>query len=84
MELTPVPNPFSKVLNFLEKLEETNIWYRLEHVRDSIMVILAIPGQRWEVEFFDDGHVEVERFVSAGPLEDEAALTLLWSLIREP
>ena len=30
------------------------------------MVIVDIPGERWEVECFEDGEIEVERFVSAG------------------
>ncbi|HYU21110.1 MAG TPA: hypothetical protein VEQ11_20665 [Chloroflexota bacterium] len=63
-----------KLLQFLEQLERAKIWYRLEHVRDSVMVIVTVPGQRWEVEFFDDGHVEVERFRSLGKIEGEDAL----------
>jgi len=31
----------------------------------------------WEVEFFDDGSVEVERFISDGEISDEAALNEL-------
>ncbi len=43
------------------------------------MVELAIPGERWEVEFFEDGHVEVERFRShPGGLEDESILEQLF------
>lgn len=30
------------------------------------MVDIAVPGARWEVEFFADGHVEVEIFRSNG------------------
>ncbi len=36
------------------------------------MVILAVPGERWEVEFFQDGTVEIERFVSTGVKADQA------------
>ena len=56
----------AKALDFLDRLDDARIWYRLEHVRDALMVVTAVPGERWEIEFFDDGHVEVERFVSTG------------------
>lgn len=65
----------NKLLLFLNKLENNNIYYKLNKVRDSILVEVVIPGQRWEVEFFDDGHVEIEKFVSTGVIygEEEAA-----------
>ncbi|MDK8640445.1 hypothetical protein [Niallia taxi] len=25
---------------------------------------IAVPGQRWEVEFMEDGTVEIEKFIS--------------------
>ena len=56
-------NPMNDLLNFLVKLEEKKISYRLEHNReDSIMVLIAVPGERWEVEFFGDGRIEIELF----------------------
>jgi len=30
------------------------------------MISVALPGERWEIEFFEDGHIELERFVSQG------------------
>jgi hypothetical protein len=51
------------LLQFLVELEGRKIPYRLEHNRqDSIMVLLADPGERWEVEFFGDGRIETEVF----------------------
>lgn len=41
------------------------------------MVTVNIPGERWEVEFFDDGNVEVERFVSTGVVDGAALLDTL-------
>jgi len=45
------------------------------------MVEVHVPGARWEVEFFADGHVEVEVFKSAGGVlrhaEAESALQQL-------
>ena len=57
------PNALKKLVDFLEKLESLKIHYALEHNRsDSIMVLVAVPGERWEIEFFPDGHIEVEVF----------------------
>jgi hypothetical protein len=57
---------FGQLLEFLERLERAKIWYRLLHVRDSIMVAVDLPGYRWEVEFFENGAIEFEEFASTG------------------
>jgi hypothetical protein len=55
------------MLDFLLALEERKIACRLSLVRaEALMVEVAVPGERWEVEFFADGTVETERFVSEG------------------
>ena len=55
--------PFQKLLDFLSDLEKRKIFHRLGQIRpEAIMVEIAVPGERWEVEFFADGHVEVEVF----------------------
>ena len=68
-----------KLFDFLSKLEENKIYYRLNKVRDSIMVEIAVPGQRWEVEFFDDEHVEIEKFVSDGVIYNQEELEGLFN-----
>ena len=65
------------LLRFLDQLELAKIAYRLERIRDSIMVVVAVPGERWEVEFFDDGQVEIERFFSTGTIEGDDVLDRL-------
>ena len=65
---------FTALLSFLEDLDRSRIAYRLEHIRDSIMIALAVPGERWEIEFFPDGHIEVERFISSGQIEGKEKL----------
>jgi hypothetical protein len=64
-------NPLGKLLEFISIIEKNNIFYRLEHVRDSIMVVMVVPGEYWEVEFFEDGSIEVERFVSSEGVRGE-------------
>lgn len=76
------PSSFQKLLDFLAKLGERKIPYRLSCWREeAIMVELATPGERWEIEFFADGHVEVERFRSDGRIADESAFADLFSAL---
>ena len=69
-----------RIIFFLDELDENNIYYVLRKVRDSIMVDISIPGQRWEVEFFGDGHVECEKFFSNGDVSDIDIKSLLSEL----
>jgi hypothetical protein len=73
-------NPLQKLLGFLSDLDERKIFHRLSQVRpEAIMVEIAVPGERWEVEFFADGHVEVEVFgPSPGIVGGEEALRRLY------
>jgi hypothetical protein len=70
---------FGKVMTFLDKLEQSKISYTLAHHRDeALMVNVAVPGERWEIEFLRDGSVEVERFSSDGEIYDEESLVELF------
>ena len=63
----------SRLLSFLTRLTEAKIHFRLAHNRDDgITVEVTVPGERWEVDFLDDGTVDVERFLSTGEVEDAA------------
>jgi hypothetical protein len=58
------------LLAFLRRLDEARIHYSLGSYRDSVSVHVTASGnERWEVEFFADGSVEIERFVSVGDIE---------------
>ncbi|SRR6266496_1273252 len=73
-------NAFDKLTSFLTDLERRGIGYTLGHNRDeAVMVNLAVPGERWEIEFVDDGSIEVERFVSNGELRGEEILEELFA-----
>lgn len=48
--------------------------------RTTIVVEVSVPGERWEVEFFEDGHLEIERFRSDGQIDDERVLEDLWRM----
>jgi hypothetical protein len=68
------------VLSFCVALNERGAAYGLSVDRpEAIRVTLDIPGERWEIDFFSDRHIELERYigqgvVDAGPTELEAAL----------
>jgi hypothetical protein len=65
--------------DFLNRLEEVGIFYKLDKVREeAVMVEVAVPGQHWEVEFMDDGSVEIEKFLSDGDMYDEKELKTLF------
>ena len=68
---------------FCAELERRHADYQLKIVRDALMVSVAVPGERWELEFFDDGAVEVERFVSQGVSEDGSALQKVLDYLDE-
>lgn len=51
--------------DLLNELEDRKIFYQIDKIRDeSIMVYVAVPGERWEIEFMDDGSIEIEKFIS--------------------
>ncbi|MFN6478900.1 hypothetical protein [Nostoc sp. DedQUE07] len=75
---------FGKLITFLSQLEQETISYTLAHHRDeTIMVNVAVAGERWEVEFFEDGSVEVERFISSGEINGEEVFSELFAMYSE-
>ncbi|MGI8683589.1 MAG: hypothetical protein ACR2MO_00540 [Acidimicrobiales bacterium] len=73
--------PFTvpEFLDFLERLTAARIHYTLDSVRsDAVMVRIAVPGERWEVEFLREGWMEVEVFRSSGGIQDSTALDRLF------
>ncbi len=59
-------------------MKEANIFFKLaHHLDDATTFEVAVPGQRWEIDCYDNGTVEVEVFRSDGSILDEAALDRL-------
>jgi hypothetical protein len=72
-------NALQKLLDFLLELDHQKICFQLARVRpEAIMVEIAVPGERWEVEFFADAHVEVEVFGSSSGVQGEEVLDRLF------
>jgi hypothetical protein len=71
-----------RLLSFCAALEQRRARYDVLVARpDAVMVALAVPGERWEIEFFTDGRIEVERFVSRG-LRSELQRWRMWPARR--
>lgn len=75
-------NSFEKLTAFLDELDSRKIHFDLAYNRPGhVMVGIAVPGERWEVEFDAEGRIEVEVFKSEDPragLEGEDALARLF------
>jgi hypothetical protein len=72
-------NSFPDFLQLLNELEQKKISYTLAHNReDAVMVIVATPGERWEIEFLSDGSIEIEKFISTGEITGVESLRELF------
>jgi hypothetical protein len=72
------------VLDFLNELERRKIHYTLQHNRaNALMVLIAVPSERWEAEFFDDGQIEVEVFKSNGEITGAESIKRLFETFSE-
>jgi hypothetical protein len=62
------------LLAFLRRLDDAGITYSLGSYRGSVNVhVTASANERWEVEFFPDGSVEIERFSRTSDIESDPA-----------
>ena len=67
-----------KFIDFLNRLEKSHIFYKLDKTNDEyIMVEIAVPGQRWEVEF-SENDIRIEKFISDGCLCDKSEIEALF------
>ena len=72
-----------KLLQLLGDLEKAKIHYRLNKVNESILIEVAVPGERWEIECFEDGSMQVEKFRSDGKIFDEAEIDNLFKYFAD-
>ena len=74
----------NNLIEFLQKLEDKKIYYRLNKIRDdAIMIEVTVPGQRWEIEYNTYGDtsnytIEIEKFLSDGTIYDSSELEVLF------
>lgn len=74
-------NSLEQPLDFMIRLWTAKIHYKLDCVRDAILVVVPTPSKYDEVEFFADGHIESQTFGPAGfvgrPALDEIARAVI-------
>ena len=69
---------YQSFLDLCAELDRRQVRYDIGSVRDrALMVRVAVPGERWELEVFDNGTIELERFVSQGVESDQDATSKL-------
>jgi len=79
MKSPPGSDSFTSLLDFVEALTSAGIYYQISSVRfDAILISVAAPGERWEIEFMRDGTLEVEIFVSDGEIKDDSSIPALF------
>jgi len=72
-----------QLLSFVANVSDDHD-YGLEVVRpDAVMVEMATPGTRWEIQFMTNGQIEVEKFTSDGTTYRPARLEDLISEIKQ-
>jgi hypothetical protein len=75
---------FEKLNEFVNRLELIKAPYRIRKIREqAILVEVLAPSEHWEIEFLEDGDIEIERYRSGGLIEDESALAQLWRLLED-
>jgi hypothetical protein len=68
-------NSFEKLLDLLDRLDKANIYYTLAHSQqDAITVKVDVPGQRWEIDYYSNGTIDVEVLKSDGSIRHEDAI----------
>jgi len=78
------PDKFSQLLSFLERLDQAKIPYSMRHSRDdAVMIVAFAPGEYWEIEFLEDGDIDIERYRSNGHIDDESVLEELFALCSD-
>ena len=68
----------------LAQLDERGASYTLRRTRTDgvVSVDVVVPGSRWEIDYLDDGTIDVEVFRSDGTIHDESALQHLLDSCR--
>lgn len=73
-------NQLENILAFVKRLEQSKIHYDLaSNQEDAITIEVTVPGERWEIDFYCNGVVDVEIFRSDGKIRDQNATDELFS-----
>ena len=76
-------NSLEQLLQFISRLQNARIQFELKCVRDAIMVALRSPSTYYEIEFFADGHIELQTFGTPSPVQRFTLQEITDHVIRE-
>ena len=76
-------NSLEQLLDFLIQLQNSKIQFRLDCVRDAIMVIVPAPSKYYEIEFFADGHIESQTFGPSNAVQRVTHAEISETVIRD-
>ena len=76
-------NSLEALLDFVIRLQIAKIHYKLDCVRDAILVVVPTPSKYYEVEFFADGRIESQTFGPAGWVERPTLDEIARAVIRD-
>jgi hypothetical protein len=63
------------LFDLLARLDNAKVAYALSrHRPESVLVSITVVGQRIEIDVFDDGHMEISRFVGNEDVEGGSEL----------
>ena len=67
----------------IRELDQRYVEYKIMIPRPgALLVSLYVPWGRWEIEFSDDGHIALQRFVSEGVEDRDYDLSETLALLR--
>ncbi|HUS34283.1 MAG TPA: hypothetical protein VM680_02915 [Verrucomicrobiae bacterium] len=77
-------NQYDRLLDLISQLQDAKIHFTMTSVRNhAIMLQVAVPGERWEIELMQSGTIEIEKFKSDGSIYNEAALADLFRNFKD-
>lgn len=86
--MTPGPSAealMTRIWTVCDRLKGASIWHEIKGFRrDGVTVICHVPGEYWEIDFLEDGRIDVEVFRSVGDLREEDAIDELVAKFGEP
>lgn len=70
---------------YLNALDKAKIFYTLDRDKNnaSVTIIAVVPGQRWIIEIFPNGSIDVIKYLTTTDILDEKELDSLFILIEK-
>ncbi len=77
-------NHLQRLVQLLERLDRAHIYFTLAHNQeDAVSVQVVVPGERWEIDCYPDGTIDVEVFKSDGKILNETIVEDLFARFAE-